>query len=207
MARVGLSPGHRRNGQESSSDPSTLFSQNIVCRARVPLFKAFNAAPAKARQRRTVSITSTCIPSCVRYVRNEGGGSDISRPVPSSNISATVPTKNETPEKTITRAIHSPGFGMTTSNTSACSFVHFAASGTSHKKTFPSRNIHAEGITSPSASCIPRSVMDATWTGGAVPSAKMLLSVKRLEAAFEFDRAVVLLYGKCKRGVDVYLEG
>lgn len=40
-----------------------------------------------------------------------------------------------------------------------------------------------------------------------MPSAKMLLSVKRLEAAFEFDRAVVLLYGKCKRGVDVYLEG
>lgn len=68
-----------------------------------------------------------------------------------------------------------PGFGTTTSNIRKWSLVQpfHGFGGTFQRKTRPSRKIHADGMTNPSANWIPSSPMLLTWTGGAGPPPRM----------------------------------
>jgi hypothetical protein len=61
---------------------------------------------------------------------------------------------------------------------SRCSFPQpsHKVFGTSHRKTWPSKNMHADGINRPSSSCIPSLVIELTWTGGGFTSARMLVN-------------------------------
>jgi len=73
---------------------------------------------------------------------------------------------------------HTPGFGTTTSNIRKCSLVQsfHGFEGTFQRKTCPSRKIHADGMTNPSANWIPSSPMLLTWTGGVGPPPSMFSS-------------------------------
>lgn len=121
-----------------------------------------------------VSITSSCMPSPVIYDLILGGTNSTRAPVPNTRIS---------------------GFGTTTSNMDQCSLVqpsHLSIFpdtipvltvelnppfGTSHKNTFPSKNITGPVKTSPSASLMPVFETERTWTGGGMSEARMLVSV------------------------------
>ena len=76
------------------------------------------------------------------------------------------------------RTASAPGFGTTTSNIRKCSLVQsfHGFGGTFQRKTCPSRKIHADGMTNPSANWIPCSPMLLTWTGGAGPPPRMFSS-------------------------------
>jgi len=73
---------------------------------------------------------------------------------------------------------NAPGFGTTVSNTLRCSRPQpsHRCEGTFHKKTLPSRKMHADGRTSPSASWIPADVMELTCTGGGTSPASMFVN-------------------------------
>ena len=77
-----------------------------------------------------------------------------------------------------TSTVYTPGFGTTTSNTSNFSFPQpfHREPGTSQRRTSPSRNMHDEGITRPSASSIPAEVIPRTCTAGVGPPSRMLCS-------------------------------
>lgn len=91
------------------------------------------------------------------YVLSHGGACIVVFPVPSNSIS---------------------GFGRTVSKISRCSFPQPSHKllGTLHRKTWPSKNMHAEEINKPSRSCIPSLVIDLTWTAGEFTSARMLVN-------------------------------
>lgn len=80
-----------------------------------------------------------------------------------------------------------PGFGTTVSKIPKCFVSHPVHNvlGTSQRKTFPSRKIHAEGIISPSRRWIPSLVIDLTWTGGGLSSARIFVNElsRRVELA------------------------
>lgn len=125
-----------------------------------------------------VSITSSCMPSPVINDLTLGGTNSTRAPVPNTRIS---------------------GFGTTTSNMDQCSFVqpsHFSMPdpfpergcavlttelkppfGTSHKNTFPSKNMTGPLKTSPSASLMPVFETERTCTGGGMSEARMLVNV------------------------------
>jgi len=84
-----------------------------------------------------------------------------------------------------------PGRGVTTlksSKYSAIQFFHLSwlvfedmlRLGTSHRNTFPSRKIHGPFMFNPSASQIPLSDMDATWTAGGISSASRFVNERSL---------------------------
>lgn len=74
--------------------------------------------------------------------------------------------------------LYSPGFGTTASNISKCSLVQPSQrfSGTSHRKTFPSKKMQADGSMSPSARSIPAGVIELTWTGGGLSDARIFVN-------------------------------
>lgn len=73
---------------------------------------------------------------------------------------------------------NTPGFGTAVSNTLKCSRPQpsHRFEGTFHKKTLPSRKMHADGRIRPSASWIPAGVMELTCTGGGTSPASMFVN-------------------------------
>src|SRR6266436_1155457 len=119
------------------------------------------------------------MPSLFRCCRKTVGRGLTDFPVPMSKISG----ENKKGTEWSIRVLwadrgDAPGLGTTTSKTSNLLSSHpfHAIGGTSHRRTSPSRKMHADGNNLPSCSSTPAVVMDLTCTGGGISPARIFVS-------------------------------